>query len=155
MGMDLHGRCPRSEEGRYFRANVWTWHILAEYVQKAVPEIASRCRQWHTNDGDGLGDGDSLALAERLDEEIKSGRCAEFVRAFEEGKRTAPDEPCEVCDGTGYRQPPPESGAGTQFCTACDGLGQRPAGVRSYRLSVEDVEAFAAFLTDCGGFTID
>jgi hypothetical protein len=80
---------------------------------------------------------------------------AQSSSAHRGASRTVQDEPCEICGGTGFRLPPPDIGAGDQFCNACDGLGQAPAPVRNYRLTVEAVEAFADFLHDCGGFTID
>src|SRR4051812_45074191 len=51
MGMDVYGKKPTSEDGRYFRANVWSWrpiHQLCEIVLKR--DFPS----WAFNDGDGL-----------------------------------------------------------------------------------------------------
>jgi len=60
MGMDVHGRRPRSETGAYFRANVWTWHPLAEYIEDVAPELASRCKRWHYNDVPSTADASSV-----------------------------------------------------------------------------------------------
>jgi hypothetical protein len=125
------------------------------YIEQLAPERAGRREHWHSNDGDGPDAEDSESLAVILDGEIAGDRCAEFVQAFELHQRTVQDEPCEVCDGTGFRVPPPDLGPGDQFCNACDGLGQSLATIRNYRLTVEAVKGFAAFLHDCGGFTID
>ena len=40
MGFDLTGLKARSEKGRYFGTNVWTWHPIAEYVLERCPAKA-------------------------------------------------------------------------------------------------------------------
>jgi hypothetical protein len=57
MGMDVIGRAPTSERGKYFENNSSWWHPLATYCKEVAPEIVSGCRHWHTNDGDGLDAG--------------------------------------------------------------------------------------------------
>ena len=59
--MDVSART----NGAYFRNNVWWWRPLAEYVQLVLPIICKKCDHWHSNDGDGLDDQDSGALARR------------------------------------------------------------------------------------------
>jgi hypothetical protein len=66
MGMDVFGCKPTNESGRYFRNSVWWWHPLADYCAEIAPHIASRCKGWHYNDGDGLDNDDSLELADVL-----------------------------------------------------------------------------------------
>ena len=61
MGMDVIGRAPRSERGKYFENNSSWWHPLATYCKEVAPEIARGCRHWHTNSGDGLDAAASLA----------------------------------------------------------------------------------------------
>jgi hypothetical protein len=36
MGMDLHGKNPTTEEGEYFRNNIWSWGPLADYIRRSV-----------------------------------------------------------------------------------------------------------------------
>ena len=50
MGMDVYGY----NGDAYFRRSVWGWHPLATLITDLEPDIASDCRRWHTNDGDGL-----------------------------------------------------------------------------------------------------
>ncbi len=73
MGMDIFGSNPTSEEGRYFRRNVWTWRPLAELVTELCPEETAACEFWQSNDGDGLDDAESKKLAERLCALLASG----------------------------------------------------------------------------------
>ena len=41
MGMDLHGNNPITEEGEYFRNNIWSWGPLADYIKQVAPDLAS------------------------------------------------------------------------------------------------------------------
>src|SRR5262249_57999092 len=97
MGMDVIGQKPTSAEGEYFGNNVWWWRPLAEYWTKVAPEIASRCAGWQYNDGDGLNDSDSAALADALQAEINSGRCEPYARIRKSELEMLPNEICEVC----------------------------------------------------------
>src|SRR5206468_10803434 len=78
MGMDVYGKEPRSEKGEYFRTTEAYWHPLADYVCVVAPSISSKCRYWHSNDGDGLNDEDRRSLAIVLREVLSSGRTADY-----------------------------------------------------------------------------
>jgi hypothetical protein len=84
MGMDVIGVNPKSEKGSYFRNNVWWWRPLADFCLNQHPDIAEKCEYWHTNDGDGLDEEDSVLLAQALREDIKSGLAGEFERNYNE-----------------------------------------------------------------------
>jgi hypothetical protein len=101
MGMDVIGRAPRSERGKYFENNSSWWHPLATYCKEVAPEIARGCRHWHTNSGDGLDAAASPALAEALEAEIESGRCLDIERQAEAEREAAPKEICPPCHGKG------------------------------------------------------
>jgi hypothetical protein len=159
MGMDVFGNNPVSEQGEYFRANVWWWSPLANYCREVAPEITARCRYWQTNDGDGLNAADTLALAEILQREIKSGHTATYARMHEAEQELTPNKPCELCEGTGIRNPAPLPGAGHPHnggvkCNGCDGNGVVRPFSTNYPFSAEFVERFVAFLRECGGFRI-
>lgn len=107
MGMDVFGKQPRSKTGEYFRNSIWWWHPLADYILENSPqELTSKCRYWHSNDGDGLDDEDSKKLADHLQQLIDSGHTA------------------------------------------------ASAGRYGRCFSVDNVQEFADFLRDCGGFEI-
>jgi hypothetical protein len=86
VSMDVYGRRPKSEEGKYFRNNRCAWHPLATYTCEVAPDVTSKCQYWHTNDGDGLNDDDSVKLADALQAEIDSGRSAQYAEKAELGK---------------------------------------------------------------------
>jgi hypothetical protein len=81
MGMDVLGKSPTNEIGQHFHNNVWRWRPLADYITDVAPELAKKCRHWHTNDGDGLSKSDAFALADRLQAELDSGRTDIYERA--------------------------------------------------------------------------
>jgi hypothetical protein len=149
MGMDVHGKRPKSETGAYFRNNVWHWHPLADYCQEPAPQYAGLA--WHTNDGEGLSAQDSVKLADILQAKIDDGSCAKFERDRKEALELMPDEECYLCKGTGTRNDAIRQGT----CNKCKGVGHVRPMDTWYGFSVQNVQEFANFLRDCGGFEID
>jgi hypothetical protein len=171
MGMDVYGKNPKSENGTYFRRNVWGWHPLWEYVENVHPEIAELVEHAHTNDGDGLGSRDSKKLAKLLVEDYNSGKVAEYVDERNKYLAELPFEECSLCAGTGIRTDAvglehkqdtkvlePDIaiivGRTTGWCNGCNGIGKKENFATSYYLEVDDIKEFAEFLVDCGGFEI-
>lgn len=166
MGMDVHGR----KNNAYFRRSVWSWHPLADMVCNLAPDLTSACKRWHTNDGDGLEEPLSLALAARLRAALNDGTVSSFVARRDEKLAAMPSETCDICDGTGVRtddigrkarqhlrvidQPGHPRHGETGWCNACDGRGHSRPNATWYRLSVDDVREFTDFLEQCGGFSI-
>lgn len=151
MGMDVYGKEARSETGKYFRNNAWWWRPLARYCCEVAPEITSRCKYWQSNDGDGLGKADSLALADILQAKIDSGHTLIHEKKHNGALEMMPDEPCIHCHGTGRRT----DMVCANGCNACQGKGSVRPSATYYPFSVENVEGFIAFLRDCGGFEIN
>lgn len=158
MGMDVYGKSPTTEEGKYFCNNVWWWRPLADYVIEVAPEIAARCKHWQSNDGDGLDAEGAAALADKLHGEIESGRALAYEKRFTSKQEMTPDVPCDLCGGTGTRKPIPERGAGDFKtgirCNACHGNGHVRPWSTEYPFSVDNVREFVTFLRGCGGFEI-
>lgn len=158
MGMDVYGKNPRTETGRYFRNSVWWWRPLAQYACEVAPNVTTGCTYWHTNDGDGLNKRDSNLLADLLQAELDSGRCEAYAQTREAELAALPDETCYLCEGTGTRQRPPHTGAGKPasgiVCNRCAGKGVVRPDATVYPFEVDNVRAFVAFLRDCGGFQI-
>src|SRR5262249_45566593 len=127
MGMDVLGRKPRTKHGKLFLASAWWWGSLADYCIQVAPDITGDCKYWHSNDGAGLDGEDSTALADRLQVEIDSGRCARYA-----------DGVLPITVGVPY----------LENNTWRVGKGsERP-------FSVEHVKKFVVFLRSCGGFSI-
>jgi hypothetical protein len=171
MGMDVIGVNPTTKRGEYFRNNVWWWRKLADYCLENHGDIAEKCEYWHSNDGDGLNADDSVALAERLLDDIANGRVDEYARSYNEWRASLPREDCNFCNGTGIRtdrvgcqhgMPERELPVEVQilverthgYCNGCGGIGTRESFMASYPFSKDNVEEFAHFLAECGGFQI-
>ena len=55
MGMDVYGRKPLSAAGKYFRANVWSWHPIHALIVKLCSDLLDEktLRSLAFNDGAG------------------------------------------------------------------------------------------------------
>ena len=171
MGMDVIGVNAKSETGSYFRNNVWSWRPLAIFIQETYPDIASQCEYWDSNDGDGLDAELSVALGKKLHQDIDNGIVKAWKDNYYAELAKLEREVCNCCDGTGIRtdkvgeemdMPRKELPVETQLltgrthgtCNACYGIGTKEPWAMSYPFDVENVQNFANFLLDCGGFQI-
>ncbi len=170
--------------GRYFQTSNWGWRALALYICTTFPEIASQCKHWQTNDGDGLNEEMALRLADALDRVIETGTLADHIAMREAHIRNQPMRLCRLCHGSGIRtdesadeitehRPVPQRlmvipedakdawGEGphpragqTGWCNGCDGRGHRLPRDADYPLTVEETKRFAEFCRHSGGFEI-
>lgn len=162
MGMDVIGRAPSGEAGKYFRSNIWWWHPLAAFLQDEFPQETSACELWHSNDGDGLNAKDAQRLSTALDRALSQGRVEEHLRQLHNAAGAVDRQPCPLCGGTGLRRDEvgvrygydrrDPSGAGG--CNGCQGLGTTLPFHAQVCFSREHVEEFAGFLRESGGFEI-
>jgi DnaJ-class molecular chaperone len=157
MGMDVFGKEPTGEVGEYFRASVWSWHPLATFLYEEFPELCVGCRNWHSNDGDGLDAVQSKALAAALTVALESGQVGDYVSRRDAELAAMPDLVCTYCNGTGVRTDEVGKKHGLDKpggCNACSGKGKVRPSETMYSLSVERITAFRDFLQACGGFEI-
>ncbi len=164
MGMDVYGKAPTTEAGAYFRNNVWWWGPLADFLLTTYPDLTASCTYWHSNDGDGLDDVRSTALAEAIERDLASGKVAEYAKRYEAEVGALPDVECFICHGAGVRtdevgrkygyDQPRNLDTGTGGCNGCRGTGRTEAWEKNYPFDVENVREFAEFLRGCGGFEI-
>lgn len=154
MGMDVFGKAPTSEQGKYFRNNIWWWHPLWRYCEEIAPDLIPDDNLGHFNDGWGLDQVDALALAQRLELAIQSGETLRFAEEYRARLEALPAEPCTLCGATGKRAEPPLTGPGTLLCNCCNGSGRVLNVATHYPFDVENVRKFATFLRDSGGFEI-
>lgn len=67
MGMDVYGRNPKSKDGEYFRANVWSWRPIHELIEKANVLPQKMLEEMAFNDGAGPDDEQALLLAAAIE----------------------------------------------------------------------------------------
>lgn len=143
MGMDVYGKKPKNEKGKYFRNNVWWWHPLWEYVEYAFPDIAEKVPYAHSNDGDGLGARDAKILAVKLRKNLKDGKVAEYALERQQILDTAKLEHEEA-----QKQKAISEGK------SLDNFEPEHFWAGSYHFNEENVIEFTEFLENCGGFQI-
>lgn len=66
MGMDVYGRDPKSEDGEYFRANIWSWRPIHELIEKANVLPQRMVEEMAFNDGAGPDAEQALLLAYQI-----------------------------------------------------------------------------------------
>lgn len=85
MGMDVYGKAARSEEGKYFRASIWTWPIIMTVLREHCEDLLGPelLRLLEYNDGAGPDDQETCSqMADRLerlllstDDVVVAGTC--------------------------------------------------------------------------------
>jgi len=172
MGFDVYGANPISRSGEYFRNSHGWWLGLWRYCLNLFPGIAGKVERWDTIDGDGLNAEDAMALSRLLEETLKDGTVREYQRGYAEYLAKLPDTKCSRCNGQGevhdfveltHPRQADEVPMDLLFpmklpplvqCSVCDGTGIESRRNETVPFSEENVERFAEFLRDCGGFAI-
>ena len=164
--------------GRYLQSSWWSWSSLAEFICETFPGIASHCRYWQSNDGDGLNAALAVRLAGGLDKMIADGSLADLIEMRRAQVRNLPMRECCICKGSGVRNdeigtesgdpfkvipedardawgegPHPRAGE-TGWCNGCDGRGHRLPREADFPLEFDAVKQFAEFCRHSGGFEI-
>jgi hypothetical protein len=173
MGMDVYGKAPKANEGEYFRNNVWWWRPLWDYCCDVATDIIGEelAENGHYNSGEGLNAEAAERLGNRLKDEIYSGRTYQYQQDYNEHLSKLSRHACKFCEGTGIRTDAVgvEMGMPTRklteeeqillerdagWCNACRGEGLVDDFNTNYPFTVENVDNFAMFLLNCGGFQI-
>ena len=170
MGMDVYGRNATSEKGEYFRNNVWWWRPLWNYCLEVAPELCGEV-DGDTNGGDGLDEDGAQQLSAILTERLATGHTFEYEDSYNKRLAALPQTDCSYCGATGIRT----DKVGEEFgmpakqleealavllgrthgtCNGCGGEGKVASWEASYPFSAENVQEFAEFLEQSGGFSI-
>ena len=119
--------------GIYFRNNVWWWRSLWDYTYNECQDILTE-KDWesgHYNDGHVISEEKAVQIGKRLNELIESGKAQAYVDAHEQERNEA------------------EEGN--------KGLKSSDEGynwIESYPLNLDNIQRFAVFCSESGGFTI-
>ncbi|MDD1148842.1 hypothetical protein M5G25_11115 [Pseudomonas sp. TNT2022 ID357] len=154
MDVDVYGKIPSSKVGQYFCNSIGWWNPLWSYCEKIAPDLIPTVNLGHSRNGWGLTDDASRTLSGHLMAAIESGHTKRYADRYRKKLEALPLEPCTICGATGKRTEPPRTGPGEMHCNGCNGLGQALNPACHYPFEVENVQAFAEFLRDCGGFEI-
>lgn len=158
--MDVVGKAPKSERGEYFRNNVWWWRPLWNYVEEVAPELVADV-SGHYNDGDGLNAEGAEQLGRILMIKLSDGSVEQYEKEYTTYLESLPNIPCDFCDGMGIVQvkegwPDYVEGEVTfrDPCNSCNGTKEKEPWEKHYPFSKENVQEFAEFLVESGGFSI-
>ena len=142
--------------GVYFRNNVWWWRPLWMFVSESCSDILTdkdiEGGSW--NDGHKISKTKAGKIAKRLHSMIESGKVKEYEEMYKENLASLEQVECTICEGTGYRQEPPEAGAGDVACNGCNETGKKDDWAKSYPFNEDNVREFANFCMNSGGFRI-
>ena len=154
MGMDVYGLKPTTEEGSYFRANVWAWrpiHYLCDYLNVSK-KLGFDLSRWGYNDGAGLDGKQAKVLARKMEQ---------FLNGHPELKED--DDKMYVClhswctpDGQ-FAKPHNISEDYPDGTILYSSVVSRAGQIvqPSYSVSLGHLKTFITFLNNCGGFEIN
>ena len=150
MGMDVIGIEPYTEDGKYFRSNVWCWRPLWDFVCNSCSLDDDIQQSGQLNDGYKIDEDLAVSIGITLKSLIDNGVVKQFAEFRQKELDAMPDVECKHCNGTGQRNDQYVQGT----CNACHGKGTvRPTD--TYYVLYEDmVEEFAEFAKQSGGFQI-
>jgi hypothetical protein len=153
MAFSLIAENPEQRELSIFNRSAWIWHPLWEYVETKYPEIADAVKYGHSNDGDGLSGENSKKLGLLIKSDVESGVARKYVEEFNAFLDSLEDTTCPRCFGFGLNRIGILK-AGSSQCIKCSGTGKARPPVCSYWMRESDLDSFAEFLINCGGFKI-
>ena len=153
-----------SQSGTYFRNNVWWWRPLAHYVLEEtliIPE--DRKESWGYNDCSEVSQKEAEMIARQLRYLIKSGHTKRYEANWEARRKTLEvyndkvekelEEHCqEVYKKLGKTVAPKDFPKKDH--DKWEKIYRKRNSDASYPFSIENVEEFAEFCENCGGFTI-
>ena len=136
--------------GYYFRNNCWWWSPLWNYCYTVADDIISEdvFNSGHNNSGAGLDDKEAKLLGNRLMECIADGSTIEYQADYEQYLNDIPEDVCTFCNGNN------RGNSKMKDCTRCNGTGETENFNKHYLFDVDNVEAFAKFCIESGGFEI-
>ena len=142
--------------GVYFRNSVWEWRPLWNFVTATCDDILTEkdIRLGGYNDMHKISKTKAGRIAKKLHSMIEDGRVKEYEDGYKKQLASLEQIDCDICDATGKRQEPPNTGAGDRECNGCNGTGKRDDWDKSYPFSEENVRRFANFCLNSGGFEI-
>jgi hypothetical protein len=146
--------------GSYFRANVWWWRPLWQYVTVACYDILTEkdMERGDYNDGHRISKTKANRIASRLKKLDKNGSIMKYESEYKAYLKSLPREDCNICEGTGVRED--EIGRKAREkdeeykCNGCLGEGKRDNFDTHYPFESEEVIRFAEFCEQSGGFEI-
>ena len=149
MGVDVYGKNAISETGKYFRNNWWWWRPLWLYCKVAAPKIVTEelYEKACYNSGN-LDSKEAAKLGVILQTKIAEGHTKVWKNERDLYLESLPDENCSRCNNNnrGHNK--------KKDCKVCGNKGTTENWDKHYPFNVDNVENFADFCINSGGFEI-
>jgi hypothetical protein len=166
MGFDLHSLGNhKTENGEYFRNNVWWWRRLASFVCEHTGVVEHKDKpEWQSNGGHVVGEQEAKQIAQQLKALIKDGTVAKAIKEVEDETKEAEENNKFVdrCHDMLRAKVERETGK-TNLAPAdypkddhdtWDWIQSKYSYKSSYPFSLENVERFIEFCEESNGFRI-
>ena len=149
---EAHEKWSEENPGDYFRANVWWWRPLWDYVCHVCDDILTEedMEKGTYNDGHEIDNEKAMEIADRLKTLHKNGDILKHQIEREAYLEGLDKEKCTVCNGTGQRNDEIVKGE----CNSCKGEGKVESFAKQYPFDAEIALQFANFCEQSGGFSI-
>jgi hypothetical protein len=137
MGFDLIGLKPKSKKGEYFRNNVWWWPRLWKFVCEVARDVLTEEDQYKgtLNEGHTISEEKAAMIAQRLEASLANKKSYEaFIQQSAAIRHQIAEAVMQTLKGNYDGKIEPEE---TQ-----------------YPFEWENVQEFAGFCKDSGGFQI-
>jgi len=136
--------------GIYFRNNVWWWRPLWQYVCEQFPDIITDDDAEHGcyNDAHEITEDKAMKIGVELTAMLEDGSVQEHHDRYKAELEALPQVNCRVCNNNNHGDHKKRE------CKSCKQTGLVDDWAQSYPFHVENVERFAKFCLESGGFTI-
>jgi hypothetical protein len=134
MGMDVYGRKPSAEAGKYFRANVWSWAPIHNLIVELCSDLFKErtLRRMAMNDGAGARN---------------QAVCTEMANRFEAWME-------HHAEGHGIDSEELRVLPGGRLVLGDSPEAQNMETESPYKVSDEHLKEWIEFLRHCGGFKV-
>ena len=140
----------KANPGHYFRNNVWWWRPLWDYCHMAAPDIIDEktYENGHHNSGAGLDADRAKALGNRLMQLIADCSVIKYEATYIQQLDDLPEDDCRICENNN------RGNNKKKDCTRCNQTGKTENFNKHYPFDSGNVEEFAHFCIQSGGFEI-
>jgi len=136
--------------GIHFRNNCWDWRPLWQFVWDRFDDILTEedMKNGEDNSGHEIDKHKAMEIGVELTAMLESGRIKAYSDRYEADIKALPKVVCTICNGNNHGKRKKKD------CNACNKTGKRDDWAASYPFYVENVEEFARFCLESGGFSI-
>ena len=136
--------------GVYFRNNVWWWRPLWQFVCERFDDILTEqdMERGCYNDGHEITVDKAMDIGVELTAMLESGRIQEYSDRHKAELDALPQVDCRVCNNNNHGDHKKRE------CKVCKQTGLVDDWDKSYPFDVENIENFAKFCLESGGFII-